>query len=216
MDATAETGLASKYGVKGYPTIKVFPAGKKKKAKDYQGPREAGGIVDYALHLLDETGVPIVVPQLTSKKVMDDACGSQGRICVVMFLPHILDSQAKGREKYLSLLGDIAKNFRGTPLSFMWSEGGAQSDLESALEVNFNYPTFAVLSTEKKAFAVQKLSWSEKNAKSFLNGVMSGAERTLPMSSLPSVSKVAPWDGKDGEVVKEEFSLEDLMGDDEL
>jgi hypothetical protein len=36
------------------------------------------------------------------------------------------------------------------------------------------------------------------------------------MSSLPSVSEVAPWDGKDGEVVTEEFSLEDLMGDDEL
>lgn len=214
MDATAETGLAQKYGVKGYPTIKVFPAGKKNKAKDYQGPREAGGIVDFALQLLEESGIPPATPQLTSQSVLEDSCGGQGRICVVMFVPHILDSQAKGREAYLSTLGDVAKSFRGKPLSFMWSEGGAQPDLESVLEVNFNYPTLTVLSTEKKAYAVQRLSWSDKNIKAFLNGVMSGSERTLPLSgAVPAIVKVSPWDGKDAVAVKEEFSLEDLMGD---
>jgi hypothetical protein len=30
------------------------------------------------------------------------------------------------------------------------------------------------------------------------------------------VRKEEPWDGKDGEVEEEEFSLEDLMGDDEF
>ena len=48
VDATQAQSLAQKYGVQGYPTIKAFPAGKKKGPQDYNGPREAPGIVDYA------------------------------------------------------------------------------------------------------------------------------------------------------------------------
>ena len=62
----------------------------------------------------------------------------------------------------------------GTPFSFLWSEGGSQEELEKTLNINNNYPTLAVLSLEKKVYAVQKVSWSSKNAKSFLNGVVSG------------------------------------------
>ena len=48
VDATQAQSLAQKYGVQGYPTIKTFPAGVKKSPQDYNGPREAAGIVDYA------------------------------------------------------------------------------------------------------------------------------------------------------------------------
>jgi protein disulfide-isomerase A6 len=48
VDATAATGLAQQFGIQGFPTIKVFPKGKKnpKKFEDYQGPREAGPIAE--------------------------------------------------------------------------------------------------------------------------------------------------------------------------
>ena len=72
VDATVSTNLAQKYGVKGYPTIKLFKAGKKSKAVDYNGPREAAGIVDYALKILDESGVPPQIPQITGKGVFDE------------------------------------------------------------------------------------------------------------------------------------------------
>lgn len=48
VDATVMTNLAQKYGIQGYPTIKVFPPGPKRRPQDYNGPREAAGIVDYA------------------------------------------------------------------------------------------------------------------------------------------------------------------------
>jgi protein disulfide isomerase len=44
VDATAETASASKYGVSGYPTLKIFRNGV---ASDYNGPRTASGIINY-------------------------------------------------------------------------------------------------------------------------------------------------------------------------
>lgn len=45
VDATVETTLGSKYGVTGYPTLKIFRNGQV--ASDYGGPRTADGIVQY-------------------------------------------------------------------------------------------------------------------------------------------------------------------------
>lgn len=52
VDATEEQNkaLAAKYGVRGYPTLKVF-RGHEDKPGDYEGPREADGIVSYARKL---------------------------------------------------------------------------------------------------------------------------------------------------------------------
>jgi protein disulfide isomerase family A protein 3 len=45
VDCTVETKVAGKYGISGYPTIKVFRKGT---PSDYKGPRDAPGIVSYA------------------------------------------------------------------------------------------------------------------------------------------------------------------------
>ncbi|PAA86459.1 hypothetical protein BOX15_Mlig005470g3 [Macrostomum lignano] len=45
VDCTAETAVCGKYGVSGYPTLKIFKNGEV--SSDYNGPREADGIVKY-------------------------------------------------------------------------------------------------------------------------------------------------------------------------
>ncbi|XP_030060138.1 protein disulfide-isomerase A4 [Microcaecilia unicolor] len=52
VDATAETEIAGRFGVTGYPTLKIFRKGK---AFEYNGPREKYGIVDY---MTDQAGPP--------------------------------------------------------------------------------------------------------------------------------------------------------------
>lgn len=167
------SGLAQKYGVKGYPTIKVFPAGKKSKAKDYNGPREAAGIVDYASRLLEESGVPPPVYELANQDVFNENCDGR-KICVIMFVPHILDSGAAGRKQYLNTFESVAKSLRGKPLSFIWSEGGSQPDLEQAMEITFGYPALVVLAKEKGIYGVLRASWTQKNIETFITGVLSG------------------------------------------
>merc|ERR1712088_809125 len=55
IDCTVEKALATKYGVKGYPTLKFFKNGK---PVDYAGPREAAGIVSW----LEKKPGPPAVP----------------------------------------------------------------------------------------------------------------------------------------------------------
>ena len=57
-----------------------------------------------------------------------------------------------------------------------------------------------------------RLSWSEKNVKSFLGDALAGREKMASLSSVPAVSKVSPWDGKDAEIVPDS-GLEDWMKD---
>jgi protein disulfide-isomerase A6 len=178
VDATVHQTLASKYGIRGFPTIKLFGAGPKTGSpQDYQGAREADAIIQYALATLESSGAPVSMNEITSTKVFEESCSGQSaasKLCAIVFLPHILDTGAEGRNKYLEMFQDIAKSLRKMPISFLWTEANAQSELESVLGINGNFPTVAVLSLEKNVFAVPKVSWSKKNIQSFLNGAISG------------------------------------------
>ena len=47
MNGGENRALMEKYGIKGYPTVKFFPAGDKQNPVDYGGMRELDDVVDY-------------------------------------------------------------------------------------------------------------------------------------------------------------------------
>lgn len=179
LDATASPNIAQQYEVKGYPTIKLFGAGSKKGKRpvDYNQAREVDAIVDFALSTLEEaenaSPRPVSITQLVDQEGFESTCG-KSKLCAVLFLPHILDTGAEGRHEYLRTFTEIAQEVAKLPFAFVWVEANAQPDLENTLSINGNFPTLAVLSVDKKVYAVPKISWTRKNMSAFLSGVLSG------------------------------------------
>ena len=114
-------------------------------AMDYNGARDADGIVSEVQRLLEEHAGPVEIAQLTSSAVLEENCPPK-KICVIAVLPHILDGGKAARNEYLAMLTTVATKQRRGPFRFLWSEGGAQRDVEAALGMNFGYPALAAVS----------------------------------------------------------------------
>ncbi|CAM9636302.1 unnamed protein product [Discosporangium mesarthrocarpum] len=167
------------------------------------------------MQTLESSGWTPGVTQLTDKRVVSKRC-SGSKICVVAALPHILDSGKAGREEYLEKVIKGAKKSKNPYLSLMWTEGGAQPAIEEAMGLTFGFPALVAMSVDKKAYAVHVGSFSVEGIASFLGGLTTGATKTMPFEKLPEIKTVEPWDEQDAKVVEEEFSLEELFGDEEL
>jgi protein disulfide-isomerase A6 len=53
-DEATNKPLCAEYQIKGFPTIKAFPKAGKGAAKDYQGERKKGALVEYAKGLVPD------------------------------------------------------------------------------------------------------------------------------------------------------------------
>ncbi|KAG6423466.1 hypothetical protein SASPL_113862 [Salvia splendens] len=199
--------LMSRYNVQGFPTIMVFGADKDSPFP-YEGARTASAIESFALEQLEANAAPPEVTELTSPDVVEEKCGSAA-ICFVAFLPDILDSKTEGRNKYLEILLSVAENF-------LWAAAGKQADLEQHVGVGgYGYPALVALNLKKKAYAPLKSAFEHDQISEFVIEAGRGGKGTLPLAVDPEIVKTEPWDGKDGEIIEEdEFSLEELMGDD--
>ncbi|XP_065063193.1 protein disulfide-isomerase A6-like [Rhopilema esculentum] len=216
VDATVSTIIANKYGIRGYPTIKVFPAGAKdhNSAEDYDGGRTASDIIAWATEKAAASVPPPDVLELTSNDVLKAECQDK-QLCVLSFLPHILDSMAEGRNKYIKLLKDIGEKYRKKMWGWGWAEAGAHPKLETALGIGgFGYPAMAVVNSRKKMFVLLTGPFEEGGINELLRAVAVGRGRTEPIKgdTLPTIESREPWDGKDGEIPQEEDygDLDDL------
>ncbi|KAL4217734.1 Protein disulfide-isomerase A6 [Mactra antiquata] len=218
LDATIHTVMASRYGVRGYPTIKYFPGGKKDgEAQEYDGGRTASDIVNWASQKVAENVPPPDVNEVTSDKVLADNCDDR-QLCIVSILPHILDCQSKCRNDYINMLKTVGEYFKSKMWGWVWAEAGAQMKLEESLGIGgFGYPALAAINSRKMKYALLRGPFEEKGIKEFLRDLSYGRGSTAPIKGekLPSVETRDPWDGKDGELyVEEDIDLSDVELDD--
>ncbi|KAL0301756.1 UNVERIFIED_CONTAM: protein disulfide isomerase-like 2-3 [Sesamum radiatum] len=194
VDCDAEKScqsLMSRFNVQGFPTILVFGADKDSPFP-YEGARSASAIESFALEQLETNSAP-------PEDVLEEKCGSAA-ICFVAFLPDILDSKAEGRNNYV------------------WAAAGKQPDLEKHVGVGgYGYPALVALNLKKKAYAPLRSAFERDHIIEFVKEAGRGGKGIVPLEGSPVIVKTEPWDGKDGEIMEEdEFSLEELMGDDSV
>ena len=170
LDSTVHTKTSGKYGVRGYPTIKIFAPGQKtsNSVSEWDGPREANGIVSVALEKLEKFGFFPDVEQLTNQSQLKEVCQDRAGVCILTFLPNINDDTKEQRKKYLDELNTANKGSSGKPIYFLWVQGADFLELEDKLSLGFGYPAVVAVSFNKKKFSVNRSAFGADNIKSFV------------------------------------------------
>lgn len=200
VDATANTKLASRFGINGYPTIKIFPPGEKKDSliESYDGGRTFDIIVTTALEKLEKYGFIPDIPQLINYSQFKEKCKDSLHTCILLFVPNLYDSNTKERNGYLETLKKASTVGRGKPMSFLWAQGGDFFEFEEKLGLQFGFPAVLVINMAKKKFAVMKLAFELESLKSYINRILIGRESLYDLpNNLPEFKKVEQWNGQD-------------------
>ncbi len=198
VDATIEKNLAQRYGINGFPTIKIFPPGfGLDKPLDYEGPRTTDGIESAAMEYLKKYPPKKEVYQLISENVFQDECVNKNGVCIVVFLPHLVDTKAEGRKKYIATLEAAGKKNAQYPYYYFWSQAYDQKPLEKAFNLGSGYPTVVAISPAKKKYAVMRGAYTIDGVSSFLGDLMRGYERLYEYKELPKIGNINKWDGSD-------------------
>ena len=197
LDCTVHQKLAGRYKINGYPTIKIFSPGKDKKEEEYEGPRDASGIVAYALNKLNKFGYVPETRQLISSEILKDECESRVGICVIVFLPHIADSSAAERNKYLDIIKESRKANGGKPIFYLWAQGGDHFDFEDKLHLSFGYPAVIAVNYKKKMYSICRSSFSAEHLINFVSNLLNGKEHLSKLPEDIKIKTVEKWDGND-------------------
>uniref|UniRef100_A0A4W3IVX6 Protein disulfide-isomerase A6 n=1 Tax=Callorhinchus milii TaxID=7868 RepID=A0A4W3IVX6_CALMI len=222
LDATVNQAVASRYGIRGYPTIKIFHKDEDTPI-DYDGGRSKSDIVARAIELFSENAPPPELSEIVNEDVLKKTCDDH-QLCIIAVLPHILDTGASGRNDYLDVMKAMANKYKKKFWGWLWTEAGAQGPLEDALGIGgFGYPAMAAVNARKMKYALLKGSFSEQGINEFLRELSVGRGSTSPVkgAAFPKIYSAEQWDGKDGQLpVEEEIDLSDVdlddLGKDEL
>lgn len=211
VDATVHQAVSGRYGIRGFPTIKIFRKGEE--PEDYEGGRSRGDIIERAKELFFDNAPAPEVLEILNEDIVKKAC-EDSQLCVIAVLPHILDTGASGRNAYLDTMKKLADKYKKKMWGWLWTEAGVQMELESSLGIGgFGYPAMAAVNSRKKKFALLRGSFSEKGIHEFLRelSVGRGSTSTLAGDSMPKIHNADAWDGKDGQLPEEEeYDLSDV------
>eukprot|EP00931_Biecheleriopsis_adriatica_P098592 TRINITY_DN7259_c0_g1_i1.p1 TRINITY_DN7259_c0_g1~~TRINITY_DN7259_c0_g1_i1.p1 ORF type:complete len:296 (+),score=87.67 TRINITY_DN7259_c0_g1_i1:194-1081(+) len=123
----------------------------------------------------------------------------EGRTCVVAFLPHIYDDDAKGRNEKIKALDEVMKATKkdGKSIGFLWSQGGDQFELEESMGLQFGFPAVIAVNFGKGRFGVHRGTYDKDSISQFLTSLSRGGTPLAPIPASAKAVKADAWDGKD-------------------
>mmetsp|Transcript_8675 Transcript_8675/g.8673 ORF Transcript_8675/g.8673 Transcript_8675/m.8673 type:complete len:195 (-) Transcript_8675:29-613(-) len=183
-----------RYKITEYPSIRIFPPNSKEVYESIS-PRTAESIVKAVYEKLESYGISMPIAQLTNEEILSQYC--EEKSCIIAFLPHIYDSSAEERQKYLEMIQELIKRNRGKSVSFLWAQAGDYYDLEQLFGIGMGYPAVVGLSLKYSSFAQMKGSFSLQELSLFVIKFLIGGVSLEEFCELPSIKNIEPWDGKD-------------------
>lgn len=116
VDVEKYEEIGTRYSIKEYPTVLLFPPKDKSAYEEYTDERNAERIGDLAMAKLKEYTFDPQIPHLVSEKQLQEICNKKKMICLIAFVsqpedisfltPVILESSAKRVQFLYSVLGD--------------------------------------------------------------------------------------------------------------
>ncbi|SJK86644.1 protein disulfide-isomerase A6 [Babesia microti strain RI] len=193
VDCTTETNIAQQLKIQGYPTLILFESGTKNitSGKHYQGQRTLAELESFALSF--KRMIPVV--QLLNNDMFMDSCNST--LCIISFLPHILDSSIAERKKQIEVIKKASMIGTDAPISLLWSQGGDQYDLEMSLNLSFGYPAIVALRMDKELYVIYKGPYTEDSVRKFISGLTVKISGAQAIPNLKPLITVDPWDESD-------------------
>lgn len=200
VDATLHTDLAKKYNIQGYPTIKLYMPHSNGVSIDYNGGRTANDIVTYGKHIAAQNVKPRQIYELTSEHLFNDEC-SASSICLIAFLPNILDTTANERHTQINLLKQLADKYKSRSFSYLWVEGLSQPELESTFGIApGNYPVLTAVNVKKQRSSIHLGTFTADSIHEFIKRLLNGkVDQSIEYAQQPNIISTAPWNGKDAD-----------------
>jgi len=218
VDCTTEQQIQQRFGIQGFPTIKIFNTGMKSSPEDYNAGRTASDVISTAMVLFESVRDPPELRQLVDQETFDEKCQA-AQLCLIAVLPHILDDTAAGRNDRLKMINILIEKYKARSWEWFWTEGQQQEQLENLLGIGgFGYPAMAALNVRKQVRSTMTGSFTDKGVDEFLKYLAAGraGRNTQAFTEIPPIALIEAWDGKDGQLPEEEdWDLDDFDWDDE-
>ena len=198
VEGPNNNNLMSRFGVRGFPTIKAFPPGRKSDstAVDYNGERETEPILSFATALFEKHGgkAEMDVPEITDQATFDQTCAANKK-CILVFVPDLLDSGAKGRNAALDVVKQAAGKVRHIPHA--WVSANSQPKFEEAYALQSGFPAILMLREVdgQKVGFVHRGKFTVDDLVAFATTPRAVGAATK--GGWPAIQKTTPWDGKD-------------------
>ena len=159
----------------------------------HEGARTADSLEQWAEEKMSQNKGFLVEKLTNEDKWIENCVSLNVPLCVVTFLPHILDSSEEERKVYLEIIRGVVNNFRDKPVSFLWSQAGDHQEIQDQFSLYSGFPAVILINPIRRVFSVMKSSFTEENFEEWLRDILNkkGGRRFGQYSKSLSFGDVA-------------------------